>query len=60
MFNLPSLILSTLAYFVASYFIKRYLIELDIPAGLTRSSIIFCLALMIAYGVGAVVDWVVG
>ena len=52
-----SLVVSTIAYFVASYFIKRYLDDLQIPKGITRSFVIFSLALAIAYGVAVVVDW---
>jgi predicted PurR-regulated permease PerM len=51
-----SLLLSTFAYFVASYFIKRYLDGMDIPKGLARSAVIFCLALGIAYGVAVIID----
>ena len=54
-----SLIVSTIVFFVASYFIKRYLDDADIPKGVTRSIVIFVLALAIAYGVAALVDWVV-
>ena len=32
-----SLLLSTVAYFVASHYIKRYLDEIGAPKGLTRS-----------------------
>jgi hypothetical protein len=53
-----SLVVSTIVFFVASYFIKRYLDEVDIPKGLTRSIVIFVLALAMAYGVAALVDWV--
>lgn len=52
------LLLSTVAYFVASYYIKRYLDEIDAPRGLTRSALIFCAALLIAYGVAFLVDWI--
>ena len=52
------LIVSTIVFFVASYFIKRYLDDADIPKGVTRSIVIFVLALAIAYGVAALVDWV--
>ena len=54
-----SLVLSTVAYFVASYFIKRYLDSMDIPRGLTRSIVVFTLALAVAYGVSAILDRVV-
>ena len=51
-----SLLLSTFAFLLASYFIKRYLENMGIPKGLTRTLLVFCLALLIAYGVA----WVVG
>jgi hypothetical protein len=57
---LPSLALSTIAFFVASYFIKRYLVELGISKGLTRGTVVFVLSLMIAYGVSIIVDRVAG
>ena len=53
---IASLIASTIAFFVASYFIKRWMDENDIPKGMTRSLSIFALALAVAYGVG----WLVG
>ena len=53
-----SLLLSTVAYFVATYYIKRYLDEIEAPKGLTRSALIFCAALLIAYGVAYLVDWI--
>ena len=33
-----SLVLSTIAFFVASYYLKRYLDDMDIPKGMTRSA----------------------
>jgi hypothetical protein len=55
--SMPSLVLSTIAFFVASYFIKRYLDDMGIPKGMTRSIVIFVAAAMISYGVAFVVDW---
>jgi uncharacterized membrane protein (DUF2068 family) len=54
-----SFVLSTLAFFVASYFVKRYLDGMEIPKGMTRSIVIFVAAAMIAYGVASVVDRIV-
>jgi len=51
-----SLILSTIAFFVASYYIKRYLDEMDIPKSMTRSFSIFVLAVAVSYGVASLVD----
>jgi VIT1/CCC1 family predicted Fe2+/Mn2+ transporter len=52
-----SLTLSTVAFFVAGYFIKRYLDDMDIPKSVTRNLLVFCLALLIAYGVAFFVSW---
>jgi hypothetical protein len=60
MVRMISLVVSTIAYFVASHFITRYLDDLEAPKGLTRSTVIFCAALLIAYGVAFIVDWAVG
>ena len=53
---IASLIASTIAFFAASYFIKRWMDENDIPKGVTRNVTIFALALAVAYGAGWLVD----
>ena len=53
---IAALIASTIAFFIASYFIKRWMDENDIPKGMTRSLAVFALAIAVAYGVG----WLVG
>jgi hypothetical protein len=53
---LASLVVSTIAFFAASYFIKRHLEEMGIPKGMTRSIVIFVLALGVAYGVAFLLD----
>jgi hypothetical protein len=55
---IAGLIASTIAFFVASYFIKRWMDDNDMPKGMTRNAAIFALALIIAYGVGWLVDHV--
>jgi hypothetical protein len=57
---LTSIIVSTIAFFVASYFIKRWMDENDIPKGMTRNATIFALALAVSYGASWIVDRVVG
>jgi hypothetical protein len=52
-----SLILSTIAFFVASYYLKRYLEDMDIPKGMTRSVLIFSIALLISYLVAMAADY---
>ena len=52
-----SLIVSTIVYFFASFFIKRQFDAMDIPRGMTRSLMTFCLALLAAYVAAAGLDW---
>lgn len=56
--NPTSLVVSTIAFFVASYFIKRYLEDMGIEKGMTRGVVVFVLALAVSYVVGAAIDWV--
>ena len=51
-----SLVISTLAFFVASYFIKRWADDNDIPKGMTRCISIIVLALALSYGVAWAMD----
>jgi len=51
-----SLILSTIAFVVASFVIRRYMDEMQIPRTMTRVIVIFILALGVAYGVALLVD----
>ena len=53
------LVISTLTFFVAGYFAKRWADDNDIPKGMTRSISIFVAALTLAYGVAWIVDKVV-
>ncbi len=55
-----SLALATIAFFAASYFIKRYLDEIGIPKTLVRGLVVFALALAAAYGVAFLVDRAAG
>ena len=51
-----SIVLSTLAFFVASYYIKRYLEDMGIPKGTTRGALVFSLALAVSYLVALAAD----
>ncbi len=51
-----SLLLSTLAFFAAAYWIKRYLDEQGINHGMTRNIVVFVFATVISLLVSAVVD----
>jgi len=51
-----TLVISTIAFFAASYFIKRYLDGIDVPKTMTRGLVIFALALAVAYVVALAVD----
>lgn len=51
-----AIVLSTLAFFAASFFIKRRLEGMGIPKGMTRAIVVFTLALAVAYGVAFLAD----
>jgi hypothetical protein len=51
-----SLVLSTIAYFVAAFYIRRYLEELGVEKTMTRGLMIFVAALAVSYGVAWLVD----
>ena len=55
-----SLAFGTIAFFVASYLIRRYLNEIGIPRTLVRGLVVLVLALAAAYGVAFIVDRVAG
>ena len=57
-FSMRDIVVSTIAYFVAAFLIKRRFDEMDIPRGMTRSTLIFALALGAAYAAQAAVDWI--
>lgn len=54
-----SLAISTVAYFVAAWFIKRWLDSMDIPASMTRSIVIFVAAAAVSYAVAFLIDLMV-
>jgi VIT1/CCC1 family predicted Fe2+/Mn2+ transporter len=56
---LLSLVVSTIAFFVISYFIKRWADDNDIPKGMTRNVSILVVAVALSYGVAWMVDKVV-
>lgn len=57
---LANLLVSTVAFFVTSYFAKRWADENDLPKGLTRGAAIFAVALTVAYGAAWLVDHLIG
>jgi len=52
-----NLVISTIVFFLASWYIKRYLDEQNIPKGMTRTMFVFTLAAMVSWGSGTLVDW---
>lgn len=44
-----SFVLSTIAFFVSSYYLRRYLVDIGIPKGMTRGVLIFSIALAVSY-----------
>jgi hypothetical protein len=52
-----SLVLSTIAFFIASYYLRHYLDDLGIPKGMTRGALIFSMAVAISYLVGLAANY---
>jgi len=52
-----SIVVSTVAFFVATYYFKRYLEEMGIPKGMTRGTLIFTAALLISYLTAVLVSY---
>ena len=55
-----SFFVSTIVFFVAGFFIRRYLDDMGVPKGMTRGLVVFVIALAAAYAVAWIVDLVVG
>ena len=55
-----SFFLSTVAFFVAAWYIRRYLENIGIPKTMLRGFVVFVLALAVAYAVAALVDAIAG
>jgi len=51
-----SFALSTVAFFIASFYLKRRMSDMDLPSGMTGKLLVFTLALAISYFVGFVAD----
>jgi hypothetical protein len=52
-----NLVISTIVFFIAAWFLNRYLDEQNIPKGMTRGMLVFTLAAMLSWGSGELVDW---
>jgi hypothetical protein len=60
MFTLPTmwnLIISTLAFIIAGWYLHRYLEDQGIPKGTTRKMLVFLLASLVSWGAGDITDW---
>jgi len=60
MFTLPSmwnLVISSIVFFIAAWYLHRYLEDQGIPKGMTRGILVFALASLVSWGSGEVVDW---
>ncbi len=54
------LVVSTIVFFAATWFLRRRFDEMDLPKGMTRSTAIFAVALIASYAATALVDWLAG
>ena len=52
-----NLIISIIVFFIAVWYIRRYLDEVEISKGMTRSILVFSLASLASWSAGKIVDW---
>ena len=60
MFTIPSIwniIISTIVFVIAAWWIRRYLDEQGLPKGMTRGLVVFVLAYVVSWVSGELVDW---
>lgn len=60
MFTLPSmwnLIISTIVFSIAAWYLHRYLDEHGMPKGRTRGMLVFVLASLVSWGAGEAADF---
>jgi hypothetical protein len=60
MFTLPSLwniIISTIVFVIAAWYLHRLLDEHGMPKGMTRGLLVFVLAYLVSWTSGEMVDW---
>jgi 4-amino-4-deoxy-L-arabinose transferase-like glycosyltransferase len=63
MFTMPSmwnLVIFTIVFFAAAWYIHRYLDEQGIPKGTTRGILVLVVASLLSWGAGYFVDMAVG
>jgi hypothetical protein len=51
-------VLSTIVFFMATFFARRYLRRHGVPRTTSRSIVVFVVALGAAYACAALVDWI--
>lgn len=54
---MTSFVLSTVAFFVAAFFLNRYLDEMGINKGMTRAVLVLVLASTVSLGVSLSMGW---
>ena len=53
-----SLLLSTVAFFVTAWYVRRLLLEQDIQKGFTLNVVVFTVATIASFGADAVAGWI--
>jgi hypothetical protein len=55
--SMPNLIISTIVFFIAAWYINRHLDVHAIPKGMTRGILVFVLASLVSWAAGEIVEW---
>lgn len=53
-----SLIISTIVFFIATWYLRRYLDDQGIPKGMTRGMLVFVFAALLSWGSGSLLNWI--
>ena len=57
---MPGLFVSAIAFFIAAWYLNRYLDQQEIAKGMTRGVLVLTLAALVSWGAGALLDWAQG
>jgi hypothetical protein len=52
-----NMIISTIVFFIAAWYVNRYLEQQEMPKGMSRGVLVFMLASLVSWGAGEIVEW---
>jgi len=58
--SLPNLIISTVVFIIAAWYLNRFFDDQGFSKGMSRRFVVFFLAYLLSWGSSEIVDWAVG